>query len=1194
MGLAALSPACGGGQEAGPDGGSSADAGPDGGAAVDDDRPVTFSPDVCQADLRVLREETFEVRDHPLAYDGDFPGFRTVSTPDGDAVALVSLIDDRVLAVEGQSVPRAPDEKLRLDSFTVVPDEGVQNDPDWPIAFRGSVRKNSFEVRLGLFRSDGNGGIHTVMLQGDPLSLGALSGPVSGISGERLGSGGELYAFVTLADDPARILVREPRAGSPIELVVAPGQTLPTGDPSAPAIVTEVRSVRPGPLGNAVVEVAVEDPTGTVHGFAWLSVDPLAGIANCLATDMIECSGGVLVANGESLVDFDSDGTTLAAVIATGATQRFAYKVVGTPTTNDLDGAVTVDGVPVTGGVLPRVCAKDGAIYFASTVEGNVHELFRIDSDGAIRKLTDFASLLQVDALAGEVPDEIRNLAVGYDCTVVMYTWGPSGPGSSQGYEGYWVRYADGDTMEIIDETPGRPNGAGDLHDVLRARSGIDPNADPHEVVNIGPRGEFYYVPHVAGAPGVREARYVVSTEPVNRCREPFEVNSGADTSDVAPGDGRCDTGATVGADRECTLRAALEETNALAGRDVVAYASAQTTALTRPLPAITSSLELRGNGTVDGSALSGDVAGLVIDADDVVVSGLVIANMPGDGIVARRAVVLSGVDAVDNCGWGVRAAADVRVEDGELSRNGAGCPGGGILVGDPAAPAQLRAANVTASDNGGPGVSVEGSVEVADVVVAGNAAQGLQVDADGPVATRVYVSYGVLEASDNGADGIDIGAGGLRARDAAVVSTGNCGWGLIAAGVVAFGGDETRSLIADNGTAAGCTGGGLLVAHDDDEADRSVALEHATIRDNGGPGVIANAAVRVDDVEVSGNDGPGITVQALDDSDARIRLDSLYGDLVVSGNAGSGIETESGSVYFDETAATVTDNGGWGIITDVGQVYLGGYGASARTAPHVVARNGGGAQCTRWTLAAGPNATATSVPCAGGGVAILGWDPTSGTPRSHVDLIEVRDNQGPGILTSDELQVDRATVIGNQGEGIAFVVGEDVPDIAPVHFELGPSEIASNAAEGVRVEEGDVTGLDTVTIRDNAAAGVAVLTGDVWLPESAVTGVTWQTRVTGNGGGTTCPRWRLDATGVPLREDVPCSTGGIRVDAGDVTGIEVFVTGNTGVGIEARDGDEVGAGNITLTLGQLCGNSGGDTALDGTLTTTSVDTTCP
>src|SRR4051794_12911583 len=50
-----------------------------------------------------------------------------------------------------------------------------------------------------------------------------------------------------------------------------------------------------------------------------------------------------------------------------------------------------------------------------------------------------------------------------------------------------------------------------------------------------------------------------------------FAVNSTADKADQAPGDGKCFTGVITAAGApECTLRAAVQETNALAGADAI------------------------------------------------------------------------------------------------------------------------------------------------------------------------------------------------------------------------------------------------------------------------------------------------------------------------------------------------------------------------------------------------------------------------------------------------------------------------------------------------------------------------------------------------------------------------------------------------------------------------------------------------
>lgn len=64
----------------------------------------------------------------------------------------------------------------------------------------------------------------------------------------------------------------------------------------------------------------------------------------------------------------------------------------------------------------------------------------------------------------------------------------------------------------------------------------------------------------------------VLGRTPANLARAgaDFVVNTAADLPDVSPGDGRCE--ATVGVD-DCTLRAAIMESNATAGQDTIAFA---------------------------------------------------------------------------------------------------------------------------------------------------------------------------------------------------------------------------------------------------------------------------------------------------------------------------------------------------------------------------------------------------------------------------------------------------------------------------------------------------------------------------------------------------------------------------------------------------------------------------------------------
>ncbi|MEO1233164.1 MAG: hypothetical protein AAFZ18_30140, partial [Myxococcota bacterium] len=101
-----------------PDGGSAQDAGApsdagvpsDGGEpTVDESRPLTLSPEECQADLETLRAEDFEVRKHPHPYKGQVVESRLIGTPDGDKLGAMSVLDQRPLLVQEQAIPGAPD-----------------------------------------------------------------------------------------------------------------------------------------------------------------------------------------------------------------------------------------------------------------------------------------------------------------------------------------------------------------------------------------------------------------------------------------------------------------------------------------------------------------------------------------------------------------------------------------------------------------------------------------------------------------------------------------------------------------------------------------------------------------------------------------------------------------------------------------------------------------------------------------------------------------------------------------------------------------------------------------------------------------------------------------------------------------------------------------------------------------------------
>ena len=185
-----------------------------------------------------------------------------------------------------------------------------------------------------------------------------------------------------------------------------------------------------------------------------------------------------------------------------------------------------------------------------------------------------------------------------------------------------------------------------------------------------------------------------------------FVVNSAADKSDAAPGNGACNTGSTItrtdpvsGAttnEPECTLRAAIQEGNALTGGDDVFFdiaSSNKTIKPTSPLPEVTESLEIdarsqpgyAGAPVVELNGSSAGISdGLRISGDDSLVAGLAINRFSEDGVRLGRGLdkdvvdnyigtTLDGTAAAGNGknGVSVSSVTDADIDDNVISGNG-------------------------------------------------------------------------------------------------------------------------------------------------------------------------------------------------------------------------------------------------------------------------------------------------------------------------------------------------------------------------------------------------------------------------------------------------------------------------------------------------------------------------------------------
>jgi len=196
-----------------------------------------------------------------------------------------------------------------------------------------------------------------------------------------------------------------------------------------------------------------------------------------------------------------------------------------------------------------------------------------------------------------------------------------------------------------------------------------------------------------------------------------FTVDSTADAVDASPGDGACATRAG-----QCTLRAAVQETNARPGADsisvpagtyVLAIPGAGEDASATGDLDITDDLTITGSGTgrtiVDGGHLDRvfHVVGL-LGGPTVHISGLTVRNGFGDrgggGIFNSGTLVLSASAVVDNSTAGA---------------------GGGGIANDTDAVLTLTDGTVTGNTaNNGGGLGNLGTVTIVRTTLSGNSAQ--------------------------------------------------------------------------------------------------------------------------------------------------------------------------------------------------------------------------------------------------------------------------------------------------------------------------------------------------------------------------------------------------------------------------------------------------------------------------------------
>ena len=301
-----------------------------------------------------------------------------------------------------------------------------------------------------------------------------------------------------------------------------------------------------------------------------------------------------------------------------------------------------------------------------------------------------------------------------------------------------------------------------------------------------------------------------------------FVVTGTEDAPDAAPGDGACATAAGT-----CTLRAALEEAEATAARDSIAFAPSDTPLrinVEGMLPTVTQPLVI--DGTTAGCTRGPCV---VLDGGGAVEIGLALSG-PN---ISVRGLAVGGFTQVGLLVTGTTARR-VHVE--------------GSYFG-------VEADGATAFPNGTGLIVEEGAAEtlVTGCVVSGNAFDGLLVLGAGTDATHITQTYVGTDASGTGrlgnsAGGLVVGEGATETRieGSIVAASGLDGIYIVGTGTDGTRLEDNRIGVDVTGTLnLGNAGAGVLVAE---------GATNTTIGIRRSPAAVSNV--------IGGNGEAGIFVQ--------------------------------------------------------------------------------------------------------------------------------------------------------------------------------------------------------------------------------------------------------------------------------------------------------------------------------------------
>ena len=604
-----------------------------------------------------------------------------------------------------------------------------------------------------------------------------------------------------------------------------------------------------------------------------------------------------------------------------------------------------------------------------------------------------------------------------------------------------------------------------------------------------------------------------------------FTVTENTDASDATPGNGACATAGAV-----CTLRAAIEEANALAGTDTINFSNGNK--VINPSATYTISSQLTIDGSTVGASNTADIDGndgaynaftLTGNSDGSTIKGLYIHDFGVKGFEIQ-----SGADSITIGGPNAADRNYIGLAVGEASD---GNTGGGIG----SAGTNVTIQGNVISGNTGNGITLlNGSKDVtiksnrigtdsSGVNDRGNTVDGINVsDPSTPIA---------LNGGDGGVEGLVIGSN--------VLGAGNIIGGNDRNGIAI--GDDVRGVsgtatiqgnyigLNEGGAAAGNTGDGLHVDSDASAMNITVGTDGDGTNDvneanfisgNGGDGIeieeggtvnIAGNKVGMStDGTARGNTGNGVTIGTAGVGPDTLRIGSDNGDAneinTISNNArgvnilnATTINVAGNYIGLNSSGANNHQNTAEGIYVSASQastVNIGTGGTSAANRNYVannvndgieIASTAAGATVKIKNNVVGVAADfTTSAGNAGNGIrvaanatATIGTDLDGSNDSDEENMVSANSNDGILIENGVTSATIAGNIVGLKGAGGTYTTaagngnaGIHVNSNSLTSLTIGGSDnnqrnvVGSNASHGINVQ--DAGNAIAYTIRNN------------------------------------------------------------------------------------------------------------------------------